>query len=64
MRRRDLAWVLLAGAGAAAPAQETAARTTAAEDLTAARERVKSNRADLEKYRIPMATEPAFAFKA
>jgi len=58
MRRRDLAWVLFAGASAA-PAQ-----TTAAEDLSAARERIKSNSAELAKFSIPMATEPAFAFKA
>jgi len=61
MRRRDLAWVLFAGATApAVPAQIT----TAPEDLTAARERVKGNGAELAKFSIPMATEPAFAFKA
>lgn len=38
--------------------------TTAVEDLTAARERVKGNGAELTKFTIPMATEPAFAFKA
>lgn len=62
MRRRELAWALLAGwaAEAAAPAQ----MTTAAEDLTAAQERVKGNRAELAKFSIAIATEPAFAFKA
>lgn len=50
-------------AAAAAPAQTTAP-TTAAEDLDAARERVKANRAALTAYAIPIATEPAFAFKA
>ena len=60
MRRRDLAWLLLAGA---AP-DGAIAQTTAAEDYSAARERVKSNGAELAKFKIPMATEPAFAFKA
>ena len=58
MRRRDLAWALFAGA-AVAPAQ-----TTAVEDYSAARERVKGNGAELAKFSIPMGTEPAFAFKA
>ncbi len=58
MRRRDLAWALFAGA-AVAPAQ-----TTAVEDLTAARVRVKGNGAELAKFSIAIATEPAFAFKA
>lgn len=60
MRRRDLAWILLAGA-AQAPAQT---QTAPADDLAAARERVKANGAELAKFKIPMATEPAFAFKA
>jgi hypothetical protein len=38
--------------------------TTAAEDLTTAQERVKGNRAELAKFSIAIATEPAFAFKA
>jgi hypothetical protein len=60
MRRRDLAWALLAGATVApAPAQ-----STPVEDLAAAKERVKANGAALAKFSIPMATEPAFAFKA
>lgn len=57
MRRRDLAWFLMASAPAASA-------QTAAEDLAAARERVKANSAELAKFSIPMATEPAFAFKA
>jgi hypothetical protein len=40
------------------------AQTTPAEDYSAARERVKANGAELAKFKIPMATEPAFAFKA
>jgi len=71
MRRRELAWVLLGGAagatGAAAQTtagQTSAGQTTAAQDLAAARERVKANSAELAKFKIPMATEPAFVFKA
>ena len=60
MRRRELAWILLAGASV----QPAPAQTTAAEDLTAAQERVKGNRGELAKFSIAMATEPAFAFKA
>jgi len=63
MRRRDLAWILLAGA-APGSAQTQPAQATPADDLTAARERVKANGAELAKFKIPMATEPAFAFKA
>lgn len=61
MRRRELAWVLLGGAAGATGA---AAQTTAEQDLAAARERVKANSAELAKFKIPMATEPAFVFKA
>ncbi len=57
MRRRDLAWLLAAGAA-------VEAQTAPADDFTAAKERIKSNGAELSKYVIPMATEPAFAFKA
>ena len=59
MRRRDLAWALLAGA-TVAPAQTT----TAADELTAKREAVKANGSALAKFSIPLSTEPAFAFKA
>lgn len=52
----------MAGAAAAPSPAQTA--TTAAEDLTAARDRVKANGAELAKFAVPMATEPAFAFKA
>ncbi|MBI2685984.1 MAG: hypothetical protein HYX27_06690 [Acidobacteria bacterium] len=66
MRRRDLAWALLAGAAPApaVPAQTPSAKTTASEDLAAAKERVKGNGAELAKFTVPIATEPAFAFKA
>ncbi len=61
MRRRELAWVLLGGV---AGAQTAPAPTTAEQDLAAAKERVKANGAELAKFTIPMATEPAFVFKA
>jgi len=61
MRRRDLAWALLAGVAAAPPAP---AQSSAAEDLAAAKANVKRNGAELAKFTIPIATEPAFAFKA
>lgn len=60
MRRRDIAWFLLA----ARPAAAQTNTTTAAEDLTAAKERVKTNSSELAKFAIPMSTEPAFVFKA
>ncbi|MFN0104526.1 MAG: hypothetical protein ACKV2U_20865 [Bryobacteraceae bacterium] len=63
MRRRDLAWILLAGAGSGAAPGQTPV-TTASEDLTAKREQVKGNGAELAKFTILIATEPAFAFKA
>jgi hypothetical protein len=60
MRRRDLAWALLAGA-TVAPAQTA---PPPPDELAAAKQRVKANGAALAKFSIPMATEPAFAFKA
>lgn len=47
-----------------ASAQPPAAAATAAEDLGAARERVKANSVELSKFTVPMSTEPAFAFQA
>jgi hypothetical protein len=63
LTRRELAAVL---APAAALAQ-TAASVPAADpgrELQAARDRLKSNAETLAHERIPMATEPAFQFKA
>ncbi|MBM3783204.1 MAG: hypothetical protein FJW30_02530 [Acidobacteria bacterium] len=57
VRRRDFAWFLMA----AAP---PATAQTAADDLAAAKERVKSNSQELNKFSLSIATEPAFAFKA
>lgn len=62
MRRRDLAWIWVAGR--ALEAQTAPAATSASEDFAAAKERIKGNSDSLKKFAIPMATEPAFAFKA
>ena len=61
-RRRALASALTAGpAVAMAMAQQPAA----ADDLdAAAREAVKRTSATLRKLKVPIATEPAFAFRA
>ena len=59
IRRRDLAWMLVASSAVEAQAP------AAGDDLTAAaRARVKANAEELRKFVIPMTTEPAFAFKA
>jgi hypothetical protein len=60
LRRRDLAAALLAPAAAAQP--QTA--TPPADDLAAARARLKTNADALAKIDVPMSTEPAFSFKA
>jgi hypothetical protein len=59
--RRQLATVL-ASATATAAAQQPQSPPT--DLLQAARDRMKNNAAALSKPEIPMATEPAFAFKA
>ncbi len=62
LTRRKLAAAVLGPAAAAAAAQTPAP----AEDqlLKAARERNQANFATVEKIELPMATEPAFQFKA
>lgn len=60
MRRRDLASIFLT----AVPVTAQTTATTASDDLTAARERVRAAGAELAKIAVPMATEPAFQFKA
>ena len=60
MRRRDLASIFLTVVPVVA--QTTAA--TVPDDLSAARERVRAASAELAKIAVPMATEPAFQFKA
>ena len=45
-------------------AQQTPARQVRDDDLKAARDRLKANAAALGRVPLPMATEPAFQFKA
>jgi hypothetical protein len=60
LTRRELA---LALAPAAVLAQ-TSVSSTPAEELKTARERMKANGDVLAAQKVPMATEPAFQFKA
>ncbi len=60
MRRRDLASIFLT----AVPVSAQTTATPAPDALTAARERVRAAGAELAKIAVPMATEPAFQFKA
>jgi hypothetical protein len=59
MRRRDLASLLFVGLPA--PAQQTPAPV---DDLTAARQRVQAASAELAKFDVAIALEPATMFKA
>jgi hypothetical protein len=62
--RRKLAATLIAGA-AVLPAQTPAPpQPPATDDLTVARERMRASAAALANTKLPMATEPAFQFKA
>jgi hypothetical protein len=62
LTRRQLATALTA---AAALAQTPSGPPAAPEDeLKAARDRLKANGAALARQEVPMATEPAFQFKA
>jgi hypothetical protein len=63
--------LVLGGAGvsaapllAQAPQAPPAVGSTPEEELAAARKQNASNAAALDKFRVPMATEPAFQFKA
>jgi hypothetical protein len=60
--RREWAGALAAGAAGIAGAQEKP--DTPEELRKAAGERVRRNANTLTKYKVPMATEPAFSFKA
>jgi hypothetical protein len=60
--RRELAGLLASAPLAAqAPAPQP---QSAAEELKAASDRVRRNTATLSKFPVPVATEPAFTFKA
>ena len=62
--RRKLAASALASAAALAQTPPPAPAESPEELLKAAREQVKRTGETLAKHRIPMATEPAFQFKA
>jgi len=67
--RRQLTQTLLTGAAAAAAGSGVSAQTSSlqapADDLLAAAKRqVENNRSTLDKFPLPMSTEPASAFKA
>jgi hypothetical protein len=61
MTRRQLA---VAVVSATAMAQTQPAPTNAVDELQAARDRIKANSETLARQLVPMATEPAFQFKA
>lgn len=60
MRRRDLASLLLAGLPA--PAQPPSPAPS--DNLAAARQRVQAASAELARFAVPIALEPATSFKA
>ncbi len=63
--RRRLAAVALGSTAAIRSAQPQAAATGQPEDLNAAaKEQIRKNSEAMDKVDLPMATEPAFQFKA
>jgi hypothetical protein len=62
LTRRQLAAVVSAAAMAQAQSEQRAAGP--ADDLQAARDRLKTNADALAQHELPAATEPAFRFKA
>ena len=62
LTRRKLAATLVSAA--ALSAQQTPPAPAAPDDLQTARDRLKANAAALATTPFPMATEPAFQFKA
>lgn len=62
LTRRELAAAVSATAMARARTEQPAAAP--ADDLQTARERLKANGELLAQQQVPMATEPAFRFKA
>jgi len=63
LTRRNLAAALLSAAAVPAPAQNPP-QPAADDDLKIARDRLRANAAALVDQKVPMATEPAFQFKA
>ena len=64
LTRRQLTAAVSATAFTAASAQTPQPAAPPADALTAARDRIKANGDLLSRQRVPMATEPAFQFKA
>ena len=64
LTRRNLFAAATAAPLAAVLAQEAPKPTSREDDLKTARDLMASNAAQLAKIDIPMATEPAFVFKA
>ena len=64
LTRRELAAVVSATAMATATAQTPQGSAAPANELQVARDRIKANSDLLAQQQIPMATEPAFQFKA
>lgn len=62
MKRRDMLWG--AAAGAAAKVQTATGQAAPADDLAAAKERVKNNSAELAKFDVARDMEPGFVFQA
>jgi hypothetical protein len=61
--RRSLGRIL-AAAAAVAPGGADAQTTEANEDLQSARDQIRANESQIAKVKLPVATEPAFHFKA
>jgi hypothetical protein len=62
--RRKLAATLAASAAAAMAQPQTLSSAVPSEELNAARERIRTATDALARQEVPMATEPAFQFKA
>ena len=63
MTRRQLAAVVSATALSASQVSAEPQAEAPADELTAARDRLKANIALVEQQKVPMAVEPAFQFK-
>jgi hypothetical protein len=64
LTRRKLAAALVTAAAVPAPAQTPTQPAAADDDLKNARDRIRANSAAIAAQKVPMATEPAFQFKA
>jgi hypothetical protein len=61
--RRDLAAVLAALPLVAAPAANPQTQTAPQDELAAARQRTQQTIDQLRRFKVPIATEPSFAFR-